>query len=160
VVIANPTARWHTPVLGRLYRWGVQATVLRALGRLFAAGRTAPQALEFLDRSDDLPPVVQRRLELAREAVEHGEPLDDSLRQAELLPPNLAPLVHAAERARTLPWALSELGDHLAGQAFRRVRRISLVAGPLMVVAVGALVAFIALGMFMPLIQLLTRLSE
>jgi type II secretory pathway component PulF len=30
--IAIPSLRWHTPLLGRLYRWGIQAEFLRSLG--------------------------------------------------------------------------------------------------------------------------------
>ena len=160
LVIANSTVRWHTPILGRLYRWGMQATILRTLGRLLAAGQTVPQALEFLRNSEDLPPIVQRRLAIAANGVARGDTLDDALLRAELLPSTMGPLVRAAERVRTLPWALSELGDHLAGRAFRLVRRISLIMSPMLVVCVGAVVGSVALGMFMPLIQLLTRLSE
>jgi len=160
VVIANPTVRWRTPVLGRLYGWGVQAQVLRALGRLLAAGRTVPQALGFLGATDDFPAVVRRRLATATAGVERGDPLAAALGRAGLLPAAMGPLVVSAEKVRTLPWALGELGDHLSGRAFRLVRRVSLVASPLMVVAVGGVVGFVAVGMFMPLITLLTRLGE
>ena len=160
-VIAHPTLRWHAPLLGRLYRWGVQAQVLRALGRLLAAGRTVPHALGFLGAADDFPAVVRRRLTTATEGVERGDPLAASLNWAELLPAAMGgPLVVAAEKVRTLPWALAELGDHLSGRAFRLVRRASLIASPLLVVAVGVVVAYIAIGMFMPLIALMSSLSE
>lgn len=159
-VVANPTARWHAPLFGRLYRWGVQAEVLRTLGRLLAVGQTVPQSLRFLGESHDLAPVVRRRLGAATAGVERGDPLDDALGRAGLLPASMRPLVRSAARVRTLPWALGELGEQLAGRAFRLVRRLSLVVAPLLVVAVGGVVGFVALGMFLPLIQLLTRLSE
>ncbi|MDB5309771.1 MAG: putative secretion system protein GspF-like [Gemmataceae bacterium] len=160
VVGVNAGVRWYTPLIGRLYRWGVQGEILRTLGRLLAAGQTVPQALGFLARSDVLPGVVRRRLNRASGAVEGGEPLNDALARAGLLPEPMSPLVRTSERVGTLPWALVELGDHLAGRAFRVVRRLSLVVAPVLVVVVGSLVGFIALGMFLPLIQLLTRLSE
>ncbi|MBN9520358.1 type II secretion system F family protein [bacterium] len=159
-VVANPTLRWHTPLLGRLYRWGVQAEVLRTLGRLLAVGQTVPQALAFLGESRDLPAVVRRRVAAAAAGVGRGDPLDASLRAARLRPAPMAPLVRASERVLRLPWALVELGDHLAGRAFRVVRRLSLVLSPLLVLAVGAVVAFIALAMFLPLVHLITSLSE
>ena len=158
--VANPTLRWHTPVLGRLYRWGVQAEVLRTLGRLLAVGQTVPQALAFLGASYDLPRVARRRLAAAAAGVARGDALEASLSAARLLPPAMAPLVRASERARGLPWALVELGDHLAGRAFRLVRRLSLVLSPLLVAAVGAVVGFVALAMFLPLIHLITSLTE
>jgi type II secretory pathway component PulF len=159
-VVANPTLRWYTPGLGRLYRWGVQAEVLRTLGRLLAVGQTVPQALAFLQDSHDLPAVVRRRLAVAAVAVGRGETLDAGLQEAGLLSAAMAPLVRASERVLRLPWALIELGDHLAGRAFRVVRRLSLVVSPVLVVLVGAVVGFIAVAMFLPLIHLITSLSE
>ena len=159
-VVANPTVRWYTPVVGGLYQWGVQAEVLRTLGRLLAVGRTVPEALVFLATAADLPAVARRRLRAAAAAVGRGEPLDASLADAGLLPPSMAPLVRSAERVRNLPWALVELGDHLAGRAFRVVRRLSLVVSPILVALVGAVVGFIAVAMFLPLIQLITSLTE
>ncbi len=160
IVVVSPAARWHSPVLGRLYRSGVQAAILRALSRLFAVGRTVPQTLELLRAAGHFPPIVDHRIVSAEAAVARGRSLDEALERTELLPAAMAPLVRAAERARTLPWALNELGDQLAGRAFRLVRRFSLIAGPLLIVAVAVLVAFIALGMFLPLIQLISSLGE
>jgi type IV pilus assembly protein PilC len=159
-LIASPTARWRVPIIGWFYRCGVQAACLQALGKLLAAGLTIPQALEFLEESGAFAGVVQRRLSKANWDVERGGALDDALRDAQLLPPSMAPLVSAAERVHNLPWALGELGGHLASRAFQQVRRASLVVAPIVVVALGAMVGFIALGMFMPLIHLLTRLGE
>lgn len=158
--VFSPTLRWHAPVVGGLYRWGVQAEVLRTLGRLLAVGRTVPEALAFLAAADDLPAVARRGLRAAAARVRRGEPLDAALAATGLLPPNAAPLVRSAERVRNLPWALVELGDHLAGRAVRLVRRLSLVVSPVLVALVGAVVGFIAVAMFLPLIQLITGLTE
>ena len=160
VPLVSTTARWYTPVLGRVYRWVVQAEVLRTLGRLLAVGRTVPQALDFLAASGDLPGVARRRVGAAAAGVGRGDPLAQSLRAAGLLPASMAPLVQASERTGTLPAALLELGEHLAGRAFRVVRRASMLVSPLLVMAVGTVVGFIAIGMFTPLIHLLTSLSE
>ena len=159
VLIASPTVRWYTPLLGRLYRWDIQGQVLRALGQLLGSDKPVPESLGLLAQAVELPAVAQRRLRRAAAAVERGEDLADALRGARLLPAAMAPLVRAAQQARTLPWALAELGDHIGGRAFRMVRRLSLVIGPMLVVAIGTLVGLVALAMFMPLITLLTWLS-
>jgi type IV pilus assembly protein PilC len=155
----SPAVRWYLPVLGRVFRWEAQGLVLRMLGVLVEVGWPAPKALQLLADTAHVPSMVRQRLDAARRAVERGEPLAAALRGAGLLPSSMAPLVGTAERTRTLPWALAELGTLLAGRAVRLARRVSLVVSPVLVAAVGLLVAFIALAMFMPLIQLLTRLS-
>jgi type II secretory pathway component PulF len=72
----------------------------------------------------------------------------------------MAPLVASATRVGNLSWALVELGDHLSGRAFRLVRRLSLVLSPILVVAIGVVVLFVVVAMFLPLIKLLTSLAE
>jgi type IV pilus assembly protein PilC len=159
LVIASPRIRWHLPLIGRAYRWEVQGLILRMLGELVAAGRPFPESFARLAETADFPPVVRGRIDAARRAIERGDSMADSMYRAGLLPASMAPLVRAAQRAHTLPWALSELGEMLAGRATRMVRRVSLVLSPMMVLGVGTIVGFIVLAMFLPLIQLLTRLS-
>jgi protein transport protein HofC len=160
VLIASPGARWHLPILGRIYRWEVQGLVLRMLGALLEAGQPLPDALQRLADADEFPPVVRRYIDSARRDVSAGEPLAAALRRAGLLPRSMITLVQTAERLNNLPWALGEMGELLSGRAVRMARRISMVLAPILVLAVGAVVACVAIGMFMPLVSLLTRLAE
>jgi type IV pilus assembly protein PilC len=160
LVIASPAVRWYTPLLGRLYRWEAQGQVLRSLGVLVEAGKPVPESLHFLAEGDELSGPVRKRLGRAAAAAERGEPLAAALRANGLLPKSMVPLVQAAERAGTLPWALAELGEHLGGKAHRIVKRLSLILSPFLVAAVGVVVAFIAVGMFLPLIKLMESLGQ
>lgn len=159
-LISSPTLRWYHPLVARLYRRAIQGRVLKMLAALLEAGKPIPEALNLLANSDYFPLVARRRLDAVCTRVEQGEPLAESLRRGGLLPRAMVPLVGAAERVRNLPWALAELGDHLSNRLIRRLRRISVVVFPLILLAIGGLVGFIALGMFLPLVELITRLSE
>ncbi len=61
---------------------------------------------------------------------------------------------------RVCVFALTELGDLMAGRAARAVRRASQLLAPLLILAVGLLVGFIVVSMFVPLIDLLGRVAE
>jgi type IV pilus assembly protein PilC len=160
VLIGSPTARWHCPGVGRLYRGHVQAQVLRLLGLLLAAGKTVPEALQILADSDYFAPVAQRRLRGVCERVERGEPLAACLIAGKLVTPAVAPLVQGAEHLRNLPWALTELGDHAATQTIGRIRRLSLLASPASVFGIGLIIGFSVIAMFIPLLQLMESLTE
>jgi type II secretory pathway component PulF len=160
VVAGSRTVRWYVPGIGRLYRMDVRGRILQMLSVLLGAGQRVPQALELLAGASYFPPVVTRRLEKARDAVERGEPLAESLRAQKLLSSAMAPLVEAAQRAGNLPWALGELGETLADRTVRLMRRWSMVLAPLAVVAIGALACCLVLGMFLPLVELIMGLSE
>jgi type II secretory pathway component PulF len=152
--------RWNAPLLGRLYRMHVQSRVLRMLGVLLAAGKTIPDSLALLAKSPAFSPHAQRRLDAARQSVEQGRPLALSLQEAQLLQPAMAPLVQAAERAHHLPWALAELGESLLSRLMRLLRRGTMVLFPASVLLIGAFVAFVVLGMFMPVINLLAGVGK
>jgi type IV pilus assembly protein PilC len=158
-LVASPSFRWHFPVIGRLYGWDLQSLVLRSLGLLVEMGQPVPKALELLHDVGDLPAVVKRQLAKARQAVSNGEPLAAALRGAGLMPRSMAALVQTAERTRTLGWALRELGELLAGKAIRVARRLSMLFAPLMVIAVGCVVAMVVIGIFLPLINMIEALS-
>lgn len=160
VLIGSPSARWHCPGIGRLYRGHVQAQVLRLLGLLLTAGKTVPESLHLLAGSEYFAPVVQRRLRQVCGRVERGEPLGTCLIAARLVTAPIAPLVQAAEHLHNLPWALSELGDHAATQTIGRIRRLSLLVSPATVFGVGLIVGFSVIAMFIPLLRIMESLSE
>jgi type II secretory pathway component PulF len=159
-LVVSPGLRWSMPFLGWLFRDELRGRTLRMLGALLESGRPAPEALAVLADANDLPGVVRRALASARAATLRGESLGDALHSAGLVTGAMVPLVRAAERARTLPWTLTELGDYMSTRALRFLRRGSMLVAPLLVVGVGTLVCVVVLGMFMPLIQLIGRLAE
>ncbi len=159
-LFASSTLRWYLPGIARFYRRHVQSHLLRMLAVLLEGGKPVPEALAVLADSEGFAPVVQRRLHAVRRRIEQGEPLAESLRRGGLLPASMVPLVQAAECVQNLPWALAELGETLADRTVRALRRFSQFIFPVVVVALGVLVGFVVLGMFMPLIDLLTRLGE
>jgi type II secretory pathway component PulF len=160
ILIFSPQIRWLFPGIGRLYQTYVQSRVLRMLAIILEAGKPIPEGIGLLVSSGYFAPLIGRRLRLVRDAVEQGEPLAESLRRGGLLPAAMSPLVKTAERIRNLPWVLRELGETLADRAIRRMRRSTMILGPAMVIALGALVGYVVVGLFIPLVDLITRLSE
>ncbi|HEV3203003.1 MAG TPA: type II secretion system F family protein [Gemmataceae bacterium] len=160
LLLVSSTFRWYCPIFGRFYRRNAQSRFLKMLAPLLETGQPVPQALDLLLQSGYFSRAVQRRLETIRFRVKQGEPLAESLRRGKLLLPAMVPLVKAAEQVRNLPWALIELGDTLSQSLIRRLRRISVVLALLILIVIGGLVGIMALGMFLPLIELITRLSE
>jgi type II secretory pathway component PulF len=158
VMVCSSTVCWHFPVFGRLYRMHAQARVLKALAILLDTGKPIPQALSLLVESGYFSGTVRRRLGAVRTAVEQGQSLPESLYRNGLLPRSMVPLLQAAGRANNLPWALGELGESHAKRMFRLARQLTLTIFPLSIVAMGLGIAAIALGMFLPLVTLISEL--
>lgn len=160
LLYVSPDALWYFPGVGRLYRMGVQSRVLKMLAALLEVGRPVPEALALLTDAGAFPWVVRRRLRGTRAAVERGEPLANSLRRYKLLPRAMVPLLEAAGRARNVPWALTEMGEHLAARAVRLLQRFSLALSPATVAVLGLVVGLLVVAMFVPLVAVITELAE
>jgi type IV pilus assembly protein PilC len=159
VLLFSSTARWYFPGVGRIYRMHARGRVLRMLGLLLEAGKPAPEALALLADSEYFPAAAEGRLDTCRNRVVQGESLADSLYASGLLPRHMASLVRSAERAQNLPWALAELGESLSNQAFRLLRRASMLISPLIVLAIGLVVGFVVVGLFVPMIKIIESLA-
>jgi type IV pilus assembly protein PilC len=160
VLLLSPTLRWYFPLVGRLYRAYVRTQVLQGLSYLLQLGQPAPAAVGVLADSGCFVGGARRRLRALRRRLERGEPLADSLRRENGLPRAMVPLLHSAERAGNLPWALGELADVLAGRLARRVQRLGLALFPVPVVGIGVVVGVIVVGLFVPLITIINGLSQ
>ena len=158
ILLLSSTARWYVPGISRFYRLEMRSRVLQMLGVLLETGKPIPMALGLLIDAGYFRGTVCRRLEQTRRNVEQGEPRAASCATG-ALDTCLMPLFQAAERARTLPWALTEMGAALAQRTVRLMRRVSQVLAPLTVVAIGILVGFLVVGMFLPLIKLIWSMS-
>jgi type II secretory pathway component PulF len=159
-LILSRSSRWYFPGSSWFYRRYTQGRLLRMLGLLLDSGKTAPQALAVLSQSNLLGGTVQRRLRRTLQAVRQGQPLADELVRSGLLPRSMVGLFHAAERARNLPWALREMGDHLIRRATQLWNRFTMLVGPLLLLIVGSVVAVTALAAFLPMISILTDLTR
>lgn len=160
ILLASSTCCWYCPVLGRFYRMHNQGRFLHMLGLLLEAGLTVPQALQLLDGSRYFGPVMRKRLQIVGRQVEQGGALAEGLNQQRLLPSNMVPLVQSAQRTNHLPWALAELGDMLGQRTFRLAQRWVMGVFPVLIVAGGVLIGTVVLGLFVPLIELLTELNR
>jgi type IV pilus assembly protein PilC len=159
-VLRSPAARWYIPGLRRFYRMHVQGRIMRMLGVTLRAGQTVPQALALLSNSGYFGHFLKRRLQCSRSLIEHGTELADGLHETELVPAAAIPLIHSAQRAGNLPWALEEVGDRLAERGSRLLRRFSMVVAPMVLLAVGALVGYFVIGVFIPLIEMIAKTSQ
>jgi len=160
LLMFNSSVRWFCPGVAFVYRMNVRSRVLRMLGILLDAGKPAPEALAILAESGFFKHEVRRRLRAARQRVERGTPLASALHGTGLLPAAMAPLVQSAERARHLPWALAELGEHLSSRAARLAQRVSMALSPAAVAAIGVFIGVMVVGMFVPLVKLLEGVAQ
>jgi type II secretory pathway component PulF len=132
--------------------------LLRCLSIAVEAGRPLPGALELL--AEQHPDSNFRRLlAVIANEVARGDDCWLVLRAARLLGRGEPSLLEAAQRVGNLSWALRGMADSIERRAEYRYQIIVEFVDPVLVLCVGTVVGAFCLSLFLPLIELLNKLS-
>lgn len=148
---------WLPPPLGTLSRRRETAVVLRALAVATEVDRPVELAMSALaEHYPSLP--ICGRLRRALGQMAAGQPWAESLADQGLLRRGELALVTSAQRVGNLTWALRDVADGIERRFALRLQRWLEVLLPLLVLAVGAVLMYIIVALFIPLISLITKL--
>ncbi len=152
---------WENVRAPWLTRWFIRSDtppILANLARIVASGKPLPAGLAPMAVLYHRLP-VRRRLEQVENDVAAGKRCWPALHAAGLINRRELAVLDAAERVGNLPWALDELSESIQRRQRFRLLAWCETLWPFCVVAVGALVCWICVAFFMPLVQLLSGLS-
>lgn len=146
------------PVVNWMTRRYDGALVMRTLGLAALEQRPFSQAIAMLTR---LYPKHGVRMALAEAGrrIQRGEPWTESLRSTRIISQTDASVLEAAERAGNITWALEEMAESSLRRWIYRLRLALNVLFPLIVLALGLVVGFLVIGLFVPLVSLIRGLS-
>jgi MSHA biogenesis protein MshG len=150
--------RWklRLPALGKLLHEAILARLSRSLAISLAAGMPMIQTLAIIARSTGNAFMAEKVLRL-RDTVERGEPLSRAAAATGMFSPLVLQMMAVGEETGEL----SELLDEAAGFYEREVdhglKSLSSAIEPILIVVVGGLVLLLALGIFLPLWEMISR---
>lgn len=151
-------ARWHAfvlrlPLVGRLARAADTARATRTLALL------AGSAVPLLDALAIAAQVVANRsmrqaLSGAALKVREGSAFARALADSGQFPPVALRLIGSGERSGQLPRMLDEAANQAQRELDRSLTTLTAMLGPLVILAVGAMVLFIVLAILLPIFDL------
>jgi type IV pilus assembly protein PilC len=145
-------------ILGPLTKEYIVVNTCRTLGMLLQSGINLLRALE-LTRDASSNRVVAEGLEAARQEVTRGRGLEAPLRRTKILPPDVVDMVVTAQETGALAENLVYAADIYEEELNNKMRIVSSLTEPMLVLIVGAVVIFVALSLFLPYIKLLSLMS-
>jgi len=151
-------ARLRYAAFGPLTKEHVVVHTCATLAMLLEAGISLLRALE-LARDAAFNRVVSRGLEQARQEITAGRALEAPLRRARIFPPVVVDMIATALETGTLDQNLNRAVQIFEDQLENKMRLLSSVTEPLLVLLVGGVVFFVAASMFIPYVQLITGLD-
>ena len=150
---------FNVPLFDRLLKRRHTALGLRSLGLVVDGGK--PIALGVSTLARHYPTWwVRRRLELVESDIAHGADWIESLKRRGLIRASDAEVLVSAAEVGNLSWALFELADSADRKLATRFQMVVQTLFPLVVVMLGMAVFILAMAYFVPLVQLITELTN
>jgi type IV pilus assembly protein PilC len=129
-----------------LARWS------RTLSALVSAGVPLMQALDITARTAGNR-VVEDVMASVIDSVKQGGTIAEPLRAAPVFPGMVVAMVAVGEETGALDQMLSKIADFYEDQVDAAVKSLTSILEPLMLVAVGGMVGFIVISMYLPLFK-------
>ena len=148
----------HLPVFGRLAHEASLARASRTLATSLRAGLPMLQALHLISRSAGNDYMAQRIIRM-RESVERGEPLSRAATAAGMFPPLVLQMLAVGEETGELGELLDEVAGFYEREVDYTLKNLSAAIEPLLIVCVGGMVLVLALGVFLPMWELIAKVG-
>lgn len=104
--------------------------------------------------------VIGDAITAARERMREGQSMADALGRSPLVPRMVVQMVRVGEETGAMEDVLSKVAEFFEREVDNTVRRFASVVEPVLIVAVGGLVALVALAVLMPIWSLISGLPR
>jgi len=160
--LKTPFGRWQwdavklkLPVFGALF----QKVALSRFARVFAAMQKSGISMMLtLDIAAETVGnvVIARTVEAMRESLHEGNGLVPPMEASGLFPPLVIQMVSVGEETGKLDTMLNKVSDYYDMDVEYTLRNLSTLIEPILLLFVGGMVLFLALGIFLPMWDMMT----
>jgi len=155
--LKTPFGRWQwdkvklkLPVFGVLF----QKVALSRFARVFAAMQKSGISMMLtLDIASETVGnvVIAKTVEAMRESLHEGKGLVSPMEASDLFPPLVVQMVSVGEETGQLDTMLNKVSDYYDMDVEYTLRNLSTMIEPILLLFVGGMVLFLALGIFLPM---------
>lgn len=147
--------RWHRlklrlPVTGKIVYQATLARFARTLAIMMRAGVPLVQGMTVVARAADNDFIGERVVQM-RDGVERGETIARTAAATGLFPPLVVQMISVGEDTGAVDELMLNVADYYDREVDYSVKNISDAIQPLLIVVLGALVLILALGVFLPM---------
>ena len=149
----------RVPVFGPLHHKIVMARFSRTMGTLLASGMPILQAMETVAGVVGNSVVSDAVIE-SRARIREGEKIADPLQRSKMFPPMVVHMVSVGEESGSLDHMLNKIADFYENEVEMTIASLTAAIEPVMIVLLGFIVGFIVIAMFLPMIEVISNLSQ
>jgi len=152
-------AKLKIPAIGSLTHEGVLARITRSLAISLGAGLPVIQTLKVIAKSAGNEYMAER-VDRMRDAVERGDPVSRAASSVNIFPPLVIQMMAVGEETGDLPALLDEIADFYDREVDYKLKNLSAAIEPILVVAVGGIVCVLALGVMLPMWEMISKVGS
>ncbi len=141
------------PVFGPLVRMLAVARFSRTLATLLKSGVPLLTAMDIV-KNVITNTVMSEVVDKARDSIREGESIANPLKRSGQFPPLVYHMVSIGERSGQLEDMLLNVADSYESQVNVRIGALTSLLEPMMIVLMGAVIAFVAFSILMPILQM------
>jgi MSHA biogenesis protein MshG len=149
----------RVPILGKLMYEAMLSRLNRSMAISLAAGMPMTQTLAVIARSSGNV-FVSEKIQILASSVERGESLHRSATASGMFSPLVLQMIAIGEETGALPELLDEAASYYEREVDHAVKNLSASIEPILIVVVGGMVLILALGIFMPLWEVISKAGQ
>ena len=147
------------PILGNILRKVAVARFCRTLSTLMSSGVPILDGLDITARTAGNA-VVEAAIQKTRSGIERGETVAAPLRETKVFPPMVVQMINVGETTGALDSMLSKIADFYEEEVDTAVAGMLTLLEPVMIAFLGVVVGGIVIAMYLPIFDLISKLSN
>ncbi len=148
----------RTPILGNILRKVAVARFTRTLSTLLASGVPILDGLDITARTSGNA-IIEDAILTTRNAIERGETVSGPLRDTNVFPSMVVQMINVGETTGALDTMLSKIADFYEEEVDAAVAGLLTLLEPVMIAFLGVVVGGIVIAMYMPIFDLISKLT-
>lgn len=152
------SAKLHLLLFGPLVQKAIVARITRTLGTLITSGVPILQALNIV-RDTAGNEVFSRAIGTVHDSIREGESVAGPLQSSKIFPPMVINMIDVGEETGALDTMLMKIADTYEEEVDTAVSGLTTLLEPIIIVVMGAVVGFIVVSLFLPLVKLASTIG-
>lgn len=148
----------HVPIFGSIVNKSTISRFARTLGTLIASGVPILEALNIV-RATTGNEVVARAIGKVHDSIREGDTIAEPLRASGVVGEVVVNMIDVGEETGELDKMLIKVADNYDDEVDTLVASMMSLLEPLIIVVLGGAVAFIVISLFLPLVELMTKVG-
>jgi type IV pilus assembly protein PilC len=147
-----------TPILGQILRKVAVARFCRTLSTLLSSGVPILDGLDITARTSGNA-IIERAILKTRTGIERGETVSGPLKDTNVFPSMVVQMINVGETTGALDTMLSKIADFYEDEVDTAVAGLLTLLEPVMIAFLGVVVGGIVIAMYMPIFDLISKLT-